>query len=91
MFDAETQCPNADRPAQWEDPTASGLSEPSSQGKYRPSPRVHRAPPLIPVTRGPYDCWHSEEYLIGWLVKGFGWRVLEPGVIARGNLAQGGR
>jgi len=37
----------------------------------------------LPVTRGPSDCWHSEEYLIGWLVKTHGWYVLEPGVLRR--------
>lgn len=37
----------------------------------------------LPVTRGPGDCWHSEEYLIGWLVKTHGWYVLEPGVLRR--------
>lgn len=41
-----------------------------------------------PITRGPGDCWHSEAYLIGWLVKTHGWRVLEPGTLVKGNLEQ---
>lgn len=36
-----------------------------------------------PVTRGPFDVWHSEEYLLGWLVKTHGWRVVEPGLLQR--------
>ena len=40
-----------------------------------------------PITRGPSDCWHSEAYLIGWLVKTHGWVVLEPGLIAKGRLS----
>lgn len=39
-----------------------------------------------PITRGPSDCWHSEAYLIGWLVKTHGWVVLEPGVLVKANL-----
>ena len=37
----------------------------------------------VPVTRGPGDVWHDEAYLIGWLVKCHGWRVVEPGLIRR--------
>ena len=37
----------------------------------------------VPVTRGPGDVWHSEAYLISWLVKTHGWRVIEPGLIRR--------
>ena len=37
----------------------------------------------VPVTRGPSDVWHSEEYLIGWLVKTHGWRVISPGLMRR--------
>lgn len=37
----------------------------------------------LPVTRSPYDVWHSEQYLIGWLVKTHGWRVIEPGLLRR--------
>lgn len=33
--------------------------------------------------RSPADCYHSEAYLIGWLVKLYGWRVLEPGTLRR--------
>jgi len=37
----------------------------------------------VPVTRGPGDCWHSESYLIGWLIKTHGWYCVEPGVLRR--------
>jgi hypothetical protein len=37
----------------------------------------------VPVTRGPGDVWHSEAYLISWLVKTHGWRVIEPGLMRR--------
>lgn len=33
--------------------------------------------------RSPSDCYHPEAYLIGSLVKLYGWRVLEPGLLAR--------
>lgn len=33
--------------------------------------------------RSPADCYHSEAYLIGWLVKLYGWRVMEPGTLRR--------
>lgn len=38
----------------------------------------------LPELRSPSDCYHSETYLIGWLVKLYGWRVLEPGTLRRG-------
>ena len=34
-----------------------------------------------PVTASPYDPWHSEEYLLGCLVKLHGWHWLEPRVL----------
>jgi hypothetical protein len=37
----------------------------------------------VPVTAGPYDVWHSEAYLIAWLVRCHGWRVVEPGLLRR--------
>lgn len=37
----------------------------------------------VPVLRGPGDVFHTEAYLIGWLVKCHGWRVIEPGLIRR--------
>lgn len=33
--------------------------------------------------RSPADVYHSEAYLIGWLVKLYGWRVVEPGTLRR--------
>jgi hypothetical protein len=39
--------------------------------------------PGRPDVRGPQDVWHDEAYLIGWLVKCHGWRVVEPGLIRR--------
>jgi hypothetical protein len=35
-----------------------------------------------PVTAGPYDPWHSEEYLLRCLVKLHGWYWLRPRVLA---------
>jgi hypothetical protein len=35
-----------------------------------------------PVTRSPYDPWHSEEYLLGCLVRLHGWYWLRPRVLA---------
>ena len=35
-----------------------------------------------PVTASPYDAWHSEEYLLGCLVKCHGWYWREPRVLA---------
>ncbi len=34
-----------------------------------------------PLTASPYDPWHSEEYLLGCLVKLHGWHWLEPRVL----------
>lgn len=34
-----------------------------------------------PVTRSPYDPWHSEEYLVSCLVKTHGWTWLEARVL----------
>ena len=56
----------------------------------RPGPRSHPigddcglclAGYTAPVTRSPLDPWHSEEYLIGCLVKLHGWHWLEPRVL----------
>jgi hypothetical protein len=33
--------------------------------------------------RSPGDCYHPEGYLIKWLVRLYGWRVIEPGVLRR--------
>jgi len=33
--------------------------------------------------RSPADVYHSEAYLIGCLVKLYGWRVIEPGSLRR--------
>lgn len=38
---------------------------------------------LVADLRSPADCYHSEAYLIGCLVKLYGWRVIEPGVLRR--------
>lgn len=89
VFDTSAQCPDSqqahrkadavsgERPAQWEDCTGGARHEQLSPfGAKVP-------PPLLPDTRSPYDCWHTERYLIGWLVKGHGWRVHEPGVLVK--------
>jgi hypothetical protein len=36
-----------------------------------------------PITRSPFDPWHSEEYLLACLTRTHGWHWLEPGVLAR--------
>jgi len=33
--------------------------------------------------RSPSDCYHSEQYLLGWLIRLYGWRVMEPGVLRK--------
>lgn len=82
-----------------ENPAAPGLrtcvsannakSNPStyaSEGPATGSESARISPPEgVPVTRSPYDVWHSEAYLIGWLVKTHGWRVISPGLIRRGE------
>lgn len=37
----------------------------------------------VPVLRGPGDVFHTEAYLISWLVRCHGWRVVEPGLLRR--------
>lgn len=44
---------------------------------------LHLAP-LVADLRSPADVYHPEAYLIGCLVKLYGWRVIEPGVLRRG-------
>jgi len=36
-----------------------------------------------PDLRSPQDPYHAEAYLIACLVKVWGWRVIEPGVLRR--------
>ena len=38
--------------------------------------------------RSPADCYHPEAYLIGCLVRLYGWRVTEPGRMRRGWRAE---
>jgi hypothetical protein len=38
---------------------------------------------LTAELRSPGDCYHSEKYLMGCLVRFYGWRVLEPGLLSR--------
>jgi hypothetical protein len=70
-LDTCTQCPN---PSAATDP---------SDATYSACSGLHLAP-LVADLRSPADCYHSEAYLIGWLVKLYGWRVMEPGVLRRG-------
>ena len=44
---------------------------------------LHLAP-LVADLRSPADCYHPEAYLIGCLVKLYGWRVQAPGELRRG-------
>lgn len=93
VFDTGGSVQFPGRPSQWEDATSGDVAPaPAPDPAPDPAPRTlspfgeKQPPPLVPVTRGPYDCWHTEKYLVGWLVKGHGWRVLEPGVLVKGNL-----
>lgn len=38
---------------------------------------------VTPDLRSPADCYHPEGYLIGALVRLYGWRVMEPGCLRR--------
>jgi len=38
--------------------------------------------------RSPFDCYHSEAYLIGCLVRLYGWRITQPGWMRRGWRAE---
>lgn len=72
--------------------------EPAIQSAERPAPftpprRLPAPPPAPPLPpppclegadlRSPADVWHPESYLIGALVRLYGWRVIEPGLIRR--------
>ena len=48
-----------------------------------PDPVADGAGAPLPDVRGPLDVWHPESYLIGWLVRLYGWRVVEPGLLRR--------
>jgi hypothetical protein len=48
-----------------------------------PDPVAHGAGVPLPDVRGPLDVWHPESYLVGWLVRLYGWRVVEPGLLRR--------
>ena len=70
-LDAVTQCP---KPA-----PARVLGDAISGVQRNPQHFAYEAD-----LRSPADCYHSEAYLVGWLVKLYGWRVLEPGTLRRG-------
>ena len=72
MFDADAPVQNA--------ATESAVGPPTSGGRGQWEDCTSAT---APVTRGPLDVWHSEEYLLGWLVKTHGWRVVEPGLLQR--------
>ena len=40
-------------------------------------------PDVTADLRSPADCYHPEAYLIGALVRLYGWRVMEPGCLRR--------
>lgn len=56
------------------------VQEPGTTHSVRPESQASES---VPDVRGPYDVWHSEAYLIGWLVRLHGWYVLEPGTLRR--------
>ena len=68
--DTVTPCPN---PA-----TARGLDD----TRYSVQTGYAQSASLADL-RSPADCYHPEAYLIGCLVKLYGWRVIEPGVLRR--------
>lgn len=74
VFDADTPVQNPVTKQQKPDTTC---------GERLPQWEDCTGPQTPPVTRGPLDVWHSEEYLLGWLVKTHGWRVVEPGLLQR--------
>lgn len=70
VYDTCTQSPNPDSATVFEGATGGVQSG------------IHLAP-LVADLRSPADVYHPEAYLIGCLVKLYGWRVLEPGVLRR--------
>lgn len=38
---------------------------------------------LTAELKSPSDCYHSEKYLLEWLIRLYGWRVMEPGVLRK--------
>ena len=38
---------------------------------------------LTAELKSPSDCYHSEQYWMGWLIRLYGWRVMEPGVLRK--------
>jgi hypothetical protein len=75
VFDTGSNCPNPPTATVFEDATCS-------------TPQRLENFAYLADLRSPTDCYHSEAYLIGWLVKLYGWRVLEPGTLRRGWRAQ---
>ena len=71
VYETYTQGPNQVPATVFEDATYSVCSG------------LHQAP-LVADLRSPADCYHPEAYLIRCLVKLYGWRVIEPGVLRRG-------
>lgn len=70
-----------------ESATATAEASPNGQVSTEP-PRSAKNPGHIevlglPVTRSPYDPWHTEGYLIRCLVHLHGWAHLEAGVLRR--------
>lgn len=59
-----------------------GPAKDLSDSRYSVSP-VNAPAGLYADLRSPLDVFHPEAYLIGCLVKLYGWRVTEPGTLRR--------
>lgn len=46
-------------------------------------PAEYAGTALSAELKSPSDCYHSEQYLLGWLIRLYGWRVMEPGVLRK--------
>lgn len=56
------------------------MASESSAPALAPAPRrLDHKVPRQPATRSPYDPWHSEEYLVGWLCRLYGWQQAKDG------------
>lgn len=47
------------------------------------APPEYAGTALTAELKSPSDCYHSEQYLLGWLIRLYGWRVMELGVLRK--------
>lgn len=74
-LDAVTQCPKSVPARVLGDAISGGQADPAQSAS-------------LADLRSPADCYHPEAYLIGCLVRLYGWRVTEPGTLRRSWRAQ---